>query len=140
MVIVGCGRLGSLLAVELSRNGNMVVVIDKDDETFNELSSDFSGFRINGDAARMAVLKEAKLNDADLLIATTHDDNVNLMVAQAARKLFHVPHVLARVFDPKREEIYAQLGIDTICPTSVAAGMFLRAILDHGGRHERVPS
>jgi trk system potassium uptake protein TrkA len=128
IVIVGCGRLGSHLANQLSREGNSVVVIDTDESTFSDLSPDFSGFRVKGDAAQMAVLKEAKLKMADVLIATTHEDNVNLMVAQVARKVFRVPHVLARVFDPKREAFYAQLGISTICPTSVAADMFLRAV------------
>jgi len=128
IVIVGCGRLGSHLSNHLSRAGNSVVVIDRDEPTFNDLSPDFSGFRVHGDASQMAVLKEAKINKADVLIATTHEDNVNLMVAQVARGIFSVPHVLARVFDPKREEVYAQLGIDTICPTSVAAEMFLRAV------------
>lgn len=128
IMIVGCGRLGSLLSNNLSRAGNSVVVIDRDEPTFNDLSPDFSGFRVHGDATQMGVLKEAKISKADVLIATTHDDNVNLMVAQVARRIFRVPHVLARVFDPKREEAYAQLGIDTICPTSVAAEMFLRAV------------
>jgi len=128
IVIVGCGRLGSHLANQLSREGHSVVVIDTDQATFNDLSPDFSGFRVEGDAVHMAVLKEAKLKNADVLIATTHEDNVNLMVAQVARKVFGVPNVLARVFDPKREEVYARLGIETICPTSVAAEMFLRAV------------
>jgi len=136
IVIVGCGRLGSLLANQLSRIGNSVVVIDKDESTFNDLSPDFSGFRLEGDATEIAVLKEARLKRADILIATTHEDNVNLMVAQVAQKVFGVPHVLARVFDPKREEVYAQLGIDTICPTSVAADMFLRAVADGAGESQ----
>ncbi|MFH1135358.1 MAG: TrkA family potassium uptake protein [Pseudomonadota bacterium] len=127
IVIVGCGRLGSHLANQLSRAGNSVVAIDRNEAVFAGLSPDFSGFRLAGDAAHMATLREAKLNKADILIATTHEDNVNLMVAQAARAVFGVPRVLARVFDPKREEVYAQLGIETICPTSVAAAMFLRA-------------
>ncbi len=131
ILIVGCGRLGSQLANQLSRDGNSVVVIDKDEATFSNLSPDFSGFRVNGDATRMVVLKEAKLKKADVLIATTHEDNVNLMVAQVARKIFSVPHVLARVFDPKREEFYAQLDIDTVCPTSLGANLFLQAIT-HG--------
>jgi len=136
IVVVGCGRLGSHLANELSRAGNSVVVIDLEDTTFNDLSADFSGFRVEGDATQMAVLKEAKLNKADVLIATTHEDNVNLMVAQVARNIFGVSHVLARIFDPKREEVYAQLGIDTICPTSVAAEMFLRAVLNQSAERE----
>ena len=128
IVVVGCGRLGCHLANHLSKEGNLVVVIDKDEATFSDLTPDFSGFRINGDATHMAVLKQAKLKNADVLIATTHDENVNLMVAQVAKKIFSVPHVLARVFDPKREEIYDQLQVDTICPTSVAAEIFLETI------------
>jgi trk/ktr system potassium uptake protein len=128
IVIIGCGRLGSHIANQLSRIGHSVVVIEIDEETFNNLSPDFSGFRIVGDATQTAVLKEAKLKKADVLFATTHDDNINLMVAQVARKVFNVPHVLARVFDPKREEVFNQLGIETICPTSVAAEMFLLAV------------
>ena len=128
ILIVGCGRLGSHLANRLSRIGNSVVVIDRDESTFNNLSSDFSGFRVHGDATQIAILREAKINKADVFIATTHEDNVNLMVAQVARRIFNVPKVLARVFDPRREEVYAQLDIDTICPTSVAAGMFLSAV------------
>lgn len=135
IVVVGCGRVGSQLANQLSRDGNSVVVIDIDETKFNDLSPDFSGFRIQGDTTHITVLKEAKLNKADVLIATTHEDNVNLMVAQVAQKIFNVPHVLARVFDPKREEVYAQLGINTICPTSVAVGMFLRAV-SNGVKHQ----
>ena len=128
IVIVGCGRLGSHLANQLSRVGHSVVVIDVNEDTFNELSPAFSGFRVVGDAAHMAVLKEAKLKQADVFFATTHEDNLNLMVAQVARKLFNVPHVLARVFDPRRQQVYERLGIETICPTSVAAEMFLMAV------------
>jgi trk system potassium uptake protein len=128
IVIVGCGRLGSRLANHLSRAGNAVVVIDRDERPFDDLSADFSGFRVHGDATQMAVLNEAKTDKADVLIATTRDDNVNLMVAQVALRIFNVSHVLARIFDPKREEVYAQLGIDSICPISVAAEMILRAV------------
>ena len=136
IVIVGCGRVGSYLANRLSRLGNSVVAIDRDETAFDHLSPDFSGFRIVGDAIQMAVLKEAKLKDADFLIATTRDDNVNLMAAQVAREIFGVRHVLARVFDPRREEVYARLGIDTICPTSVAANMFLRAVSNDSSRRQ----
>lgn len=128
IVIVGCGRVGSHLANQLSRVGHSVVVIDADEETFNDLSPDFSGFRVVGDATQLAVLKAAKLKQADVFFATTHWDNVNLMVAQIARKLFKVPHALARVYDPRREQVYDQLGIETICPTLVAAEMFLLAV------------
>jgi len=136
IVIVGCGRLGSYLASRLSHTGHSVVVIDINEATFNNLSSDFSGFRVEGDATQIAVLKEARLKRADVCFATTHEDNINLMVAQVARKVFNVPHVLARVFDPRREQVFARLGIETICPTSVAAEMFLLTVAS--GRAARV--
>jgi len=116
-----------------------VVIIDQVETKLNDLSSDFSGFKINGDATRMAVLEEAKLKDADVLIATSHEDNVNLMVAQIALKIYNIPQVMARVFDPQREEVYALLGIETICPTSVAADMFLRDLAEGEKRHEAAP-
>jgi trk system potassium uptake protein len=135
IVIAGCGRLGSQLANSLSRAGHSVVVIDLNEGSFDELSPEFSGFRVEGDATRLSVLKSAKLKEADVFFAATHDDNLNLMVAQIARKIFNVQHVLARVFDPKREKVYDRLGIETICPTSVAAEMFLMAVAS--GRAER---
>ncbi|MEW6669431.1 MAG: TrkA family potassium uptake protein [Thermodesulfobacteriota bacterium] len=136
-MIVGCGRLGSHLANQLSHVGHSVVVIDAEEATFNDLSPDFSGFRVQGDATQMAVLREAKLKRADVFFATTHEDNVNLMVAQVARKVFQVPHVLARVFDPMRQQVFDRLGIETICPTSVAAEMFLLSVAsDRAARGE----
>lgn len=128
IVVAGCGKLGSYLANQLSRQGNLLVIIDWNESTFENLSTDYSGFRVEGDASQVSVLKEAKMNRADWVIATTNDDNINLLVAQVALKIFNVPHVLARVFDPKREQVYTQLGIDTYCPTSVAAQMFLKTI------------
>ena len=128
VVVVGCGRLGSRLANQLSSDGHAVVVIDRDPATFGDLSPEYSGFRLEGDATELASLRDANVQDADVLIATTHEDNVNLMVAQVARTVFGVGHVLARVFDPKRVDVYAHLGIDTICPTTVAAERFLDAL------------
>jgi len=138
IVIIGCGRLGSHLANHLSRAGHSLVVIDREEETFSNLSPDFSGFRVTGDATQISILKAAKLKQADVLFAVTHEDNVNLMVAQVARKIFSVSQVMARVFDPKREEIYARLGIGTICPTSVAAEMFLHTVDDAAVRQEEI--
>ena len=135
VVIVGCGRLGCLVASRLSLTGHAVVVIDSDEAAFGQLAPEFSGFRVEGDATELAILKQAKADRADLVIATTSDDNVNLMVAQIARTVFQVPRVLARVLEPRRDSIYRRLGIDTICPTAVAAGLFLESILaDAGGR------
>ncbi len=127
-VIVGCGKLGSYLANHLSRLGHGVVVIDRDERAFVNLSPEFSGFRVEGDATELAVLKQAKVDKADLVVSATSDDNVNLMVAQVAKKVFGVARVLARVFEPRRESVYRELGVETVCPTSVAADLFLRSI------------
>jgi trk system potassium uptake protein len=139
IVIVGCGRLGSHLANQLSCEGNAVVVIDKEEATFHDLSPDFSGFQLDGDATHMTVLKAAKMEKADVLIATTREDNVNLMVAQIAQKVFKVPKVLTRVFDPRRKNVFERLGIETICPTSLAADMFLRAVAHGVAEKEKGP-
>jgi len=127
IIVIGCGRLGAYLANQLSSAGNAVVVIDRNERAFGNLSPEFSGFRVEGDAVESAVLRQAKLDQADLVVATTRKDNVNLMVAQVAKVVFSVPRVLARVFNPKREEIYRRLGVECICPTTVAAEIFLRA-------------
>lgn len=128
VVIVGCGRLGGYLANELSRAGHAVVAIDADAEAFHNLSVVYSGFHVEGDATELAVLKQAKVGKADLVIATTRDDNINLMVAQVAKAEFGVKRVLARVFDPKREPVYQRLGVETICPTAIAGDLFLKAL------------
>ena len=128
IIIVGCGRLGSLLASTLSRQGRSVVIIDRDESTFDTLSIDFSGFQIPGDAAELALLREAKINQADCLLAVTGNDNLNLMVAQIAKSVFAVPTVLVRVFDPHREELYRDLGLGTISPTKLAAEVFLQTL------------
>lgn len=128
IIIVGCGRLGSLLANRLSREGHSIVVIDRNEAKFANLSSEFSGFRIQNDATEIDVLRQAKADRADSLIAATNLDNVNLMVAQTAQVVFGVPQVLARVFNPAREDIYKRLGIQVICPTKLSADTFLQVL------------
>jgi len=119
VIIAGCGRLGAYLANRFSHEGHSVVVIDSKAEPFEKLSFHFSGFKIEGDATEIQVLKQAKIDRADLVLATTDCDNINLMVAQVARKIFGVPRVMARVYIPDRESIYNELGIETICPTTM---------------------
>jgi len=128
IVIVGCGRLGTFLANRLSHEGHSIVAIDCDGANLEGLSAEFSGFRITGDGTEFAVLKEAKTDRADVVIATTCEDNVNLMVCQVAKKVLHVPTVIARVFEPDRSNIYQQLGVETICPTIIAGEFFLERV------------
>ena len=128
IIIVGCGRLGSFLANALSLRGHSVVVIDNNSKSFDTLSVEFSGFKVEGDATEFAVLKQGKIDKADLLVATTREDNINIMVAQIAKKFFHVPKVVARVFEPEREKFYRDLGIEIVCPIVLAGKAFLDII------------
>lgn len=134
IVIVGCGLLGSMLANKLSHAGSQVVIIDRKDSSFALLDAGFSGFRVTGNAVELEVLRSAGLKEAHYLLATTEKDTVNLMVAQVAKVVFAVPRVVARVYDFKREVLYRQFGIETISPTSMMAGEFLRVISGEGDR------
>lgn len=130
IIIVGCGSLGSHLASELSKEGQDVAVIDKTESAFKDLSVEYSGFQIEGDATEADVLTTARIQDADVVIACTENDSVNLMIAQIAKKIYKVPVVKAQVFNPAREDIYKELGIDTLCPPILAAMKFKESIMN----------
>lgn len=115
-IIIGCGRLGANLANTLSDNGEDVLIIDKNKEAFRKLSPAFGGLSLNGDATDLDVLQEAQINNATTVIAVTNNDNANILVAQVAREMFHIERVIARLYDPEREYVYHEFGIDTICP------------------------
>ena len=128
ITVIGCGRLGSILASHFSKQGHNVVVIDQDKSAFEHLTEEFSGFALTGDAAEMQVLQEAKLDKADCAIAVTGKDNLNIMVSQLAKTVFNVPIVLTRILDPTKDEIYQQLGLNTISPTKISATVFIQAL------------
>ncbi|SCY02910.1 potassium channel family protein [Alkaliphilus peptidifermentans] len=129
IIIVGCGRLGSHLASLLSKTRRSVVVIDKEQHAFHRLSDDFSGFTIEADAIEIDTLLEAKINKADVLVATTNDDNTNIMVAQIAKTIYGVPKVVARLFEPSRKIVYEELDVETISPTVLSSIAFKNIIV-----------
>ncbi|MCB2186417.1 MAG: TrkA family potassium uptake protein [Deltaproteobacteria bacterium] len=127
-VVVGCGRLGSLLANHLSRRGHDVVVIDRRPAAFANLSAEFSGFQVLGDAVEPGTLRQAGTEKADCLLAVAEEDNVNLMVAQVAEQVFGVRTILARVNDPARESAFRHLGVATVNPTLLTAEALLSQV------------
>ncbi len=128
IVLIGCDRVGSLIANRLSEEGHEVVVIDNDESSFENLSPEFAGFRIIGDPGEVDILKQAKIENADAVFVTTLKDNLNLMIAQVAKNIFNIPCVVARLQDPKREEIFSSFGIKTISPTRIAAEELLKEV------------
>lgn len=120
-VIIGCGRLGANLANTLSEEGENVLILDKDKDSFRKLSSSFGGLAVEGDGTELDTLKAADVQRADTVIAVTNNDNVNIMIAQIAKECFSVRRVISRLFDPERECVYQELGIDTICPAVLSA-------------------
>ncbi len=123
VVILGCGRVGATLAMMLEAEGHTVAVIDRDREAFRRLGRGFKGKTILGIGIDEDVLRKAGIERADGFAATTNGDNTNIMSAQMVKVKFKVPRVVARMYDPLRAEAYQELGIDTISPTLLGAGM-----------------
>ncbi|HOK42103.1 MAG TPA: TrkA family potassium uptake protein [Thermoclostridium caenicola] len=119
IIIAGCGKVGSGLASKLSREGYDVAVIDSDESAFEKLDDDFSGLRVVGVPIDQDILKKAGIDQADALAAVTPDDNMNIMVSQVAKDLCGIPRVVARIYNPAREDIFHQFGLETICPTNL---------------------
>ena len=133
VIVVGCGRVGSRLAGMLSDKGANVCVIDKRAEPFNNLGRSFNGSTVQGIGYDEDTLIKAGIEDCDVLAAVTESDNANLMVAEVAKRLYDVPHVIARLYNPDHENAYMQLGIDYVCGTSlVSEEVFSKAVAGHG--------
>jgi trk system potassium uptake protein TrkA len=120
-VIVGCGRVGSNLARQLSEEGDEVAVVDFSEAAFNRLGEDFVGEMVFGTGVDEDVLRRAGTAQADAFVAVTNADTTNIMAAQLAKYLFGVKQVICRIYDPSREDVYAELGLQTICPTTIGA-------------------
>ncbi len=129
IIIAGCGKVGSGLANKLSREGHDVVIIDFDEEAFKSIDLDYTGLTIVGVPFDEDVLKKAGIDKADAVAAVTPEDNVNIMVCQIAKTIYGVPNVLARIFNPMREQVFHQFGLDTICPTNISVDIISSIIL-----------
>ncbi len=118
VIVIGCGRLGGGVAMAHARRGHSVAVIDRDRAAFQRLRPSFTGRTIVAHAFDRDALVQAGVERADALAATTASDDVNVIVARAARLIFRVPRVVARLYDPRKAEIYRRLGVQTIATTT----------------------
>lgn len=128
IIIIGCGRVGSQLANTLSMEGHNVVVIDKNSRSFKRLGANFNGTTFVGNGYDEELLKEAGIEKADAIAVVTNGDNTNIVSTQVARKVFHVPTVVTRIYDPKREHLYRTLGLNVIGGTTLVAEMIKEKI------------
>ncbi len=134
IIVLGCGRVGSTLAAILTREGHHVSIIDRDQGAFDKatqrLGPSFAQETVRGIGIDEDTLKQAGIEEADAFVSVTSGDNTNIVAAQIAQQRFRVPKVLARVYDPIRAEAYQEAGVDTICTTTINAGLFHDLLLD----------
>lgn len=121
IVIVGCGRVGAVLAEAYDAAGHEVVVLDLSTRAFDRLPSEFRGSAIRGDGTDEDTLRRSGAEDADIFLALTEGDNRNVMAAQVASENLEIEQVVAKINDPVRAAAYAELGITTICRTTMLA-------------------
>jgi trk system potassium uptake protein TrkA len=133
IVIMGCGRVGSTLAHILEDRGNGIAVIDRDPEAFRRLGSSFKGDRVTGIGFDRTVLIQAGIERADAFAAVSSGDNSNIIAARVVRETFGVQRVAARIYDPRRAEVYERLGIPTVATVRWTADQMLRKLLPEGG-------
>lgn len=121
IIIMGCGRLGSRIAGILDSEGNSVTVLDTNESSFRRLPDGFKGTRAVGNGMDARTLEKFGIQQADVFFALTQGDNRNYFASQMAREVYGVKRVLCRIYDPVREEIFRDLGLETFSPTSFGA-------------------
>ena len=136
VVIMGCGRVGSTLALDFQNLGHSVAVIDQDREAFRRLGPDFTGAAVAGVGFDRDTLIEAGIEKADAFAAVSNGDNSNILAARVARETYGVKSVVARIYDPARAEIYQRLGIPTVATVLWTTDQIMRRLLPEGSRSE----
>ncbi|AEW97014.1 MULTISPECIES: potassium channel family protein [Streptomycetaceae] len=132
VVIMGCGRVGATLAQSLEALGHTVAVVDQDPTAFRRLGSGFAGRRVTGVGFDQDTLREAGIEEAGAFAAVSSGDNSNIIAARVAREMFGVQKVAARIYDPRRAEVYQRLGIPTVATVRWTADQMLRRLLPSG--------
>lgn len=133
VVVVGCGRVGSGLAIDLVDHGHSVAVIDRNAKAFRRLPDDWPGTVVVGSGFDRDDLNKAGAVGADSLAAVTSGDNSNILTARIARETYEIPNVVARIYDPRRAQIYLRLGIATVATVSWTIDQVRRRLVPTGG-------
>ena len=126
-LVIGCGRVGSNVALQLAEEGWDVTAVDEKEEALGRLGENWRGGFILGHGMDVDVLREAGIEDADAVIVATDGDNTNIVIAQVAMKRFDNQCVVVRILDPARADFYSSLGLRVICPTKTAINDLLEA-------------
>jgi trk system potassium uptake protein len=126
VLVIGCGRVGSSVALELNRLGWEVTAIDEKEDALHRLGENWSGGFVVGHGMDLDVLREAGIEDADAVVVATNGDNTNLVIAQVAKNRFET--TVVRVLDPARAKVYKELGLWTVSPTSTAIEILTEAV------------
>lgn len=136
VVILGCGRVGSLLADRLDEAGHSVAIVDQDPQSFRRLTGRFSGSTVKGIGFDRETLEKAGIERAHAFAAVSSGDNTNILAARVARETYGVEHVVARIYDPRRAEVYQRLGIPTVATVSWTAGQIMRRLIPQDALEE----
>jgi trk system potassium uptake protein TrkA len=118
--VIGCGRVGSAVSLQLAGSGWDVTVLDENEDSLTRLGEQWTGGFVVGHGMDLQVLREGGIEEADAVVVTTDGDNTNIVIAQVAQKQFEVPTVVVRILDPARAQFYAEKGLRIVCPTSAA--------------------
>jgi trk/ktr system potassium uptake protein len=127
-VVIGCGRVGSSVALNLDQDGWDVTAVDESEEALNRLGENWEGGFVVGHGMDVEVLRRAGIEEAGAVVVATNGDNTNLVVGQLAMKRFDVPSVVVRILDPARAKLYSQLGLHIVCPTQTAISELTDAV------------
>jgi trk system potassium uptake protein len=127
-LVIGCGRVGSNVALQLAEDGWDVIAVDEKEEALGRLGEGWRGGFILGHGMDVDVLREAGIEDADAVVVATDGDNTNIVIAQVAQKRFGIDCVVVRVLDPARADFYKSRGLRTVCPTKTAIDTLTEAV------------
>ena len=130
VIVVGMGRLGLGLARNLVKEGHQVIAIDSDPDVLKAIV-DFPVKKVVGIGFDRKVLEEAKISAVDAVVACTSSDEANIVIAKVAKDVFHVPRVVARLYDYNKEETYRRIGIQTISATTWGAKRAIELLTYH---------